>query len=226
VSALDRLLEPPESAAAREGRQLELAERTRLEYHEAYGRGNQLRVHGNGFVQFDLADDGSRRLHVWDESVPRQETATPVHDHVFAMRSTVLCGKLLHTELEALPPRPHDTARSLYAVHEAVQEEGTQNTELRPTGEVVRLRHGRRLALHAGETYEFPAGRFHTSGHRGLTATVMEKVDAPAGYGRPRVLVPLLGAPDNAFRRDGHDEGPLLALVGRALELAFALERE
>jgi len=200
------------------------AERAREGVARAAMCGRQLRVHGNGFVQLDL-DDGTTRLHVWDESVPRQAVATPVHDHVFAMRSTVLCGKLIHTELDALPPRPHDTARSLYSVHTARQEEGTQNTRLLPTGEVVRLRQRRRLALLPGQTYEFPAREFHTSGHRGLTATVMEKVDAPGSYGRPRVLVPLLQEPDNDFHRDGHDQAALRALVDRALELAFALER-
>lgn len=200
--------------------------KTRSELYLPDGQPKPARVHGNGFIQIDLNEDGSRRLHVWDETVPRQETATPVHDHVFAMRSSVLCGKLLHTELDALSPRPHDTARSLYQVHTARQEEGTQNTTLQPTGEVVRLRQRIRKALLPGQTYEFPAGEFHTSGHRGLTATVMEKVDAPDGYGRPRVLVPLLGQPDNEFHRDGHDQEVLWLLVLEALALAFALERE
>ena len=35
--------------------------------------GRKPRVHPNGFIQLDLNDAGTRRLHVWRDGIPRQE---------------------------------------------------------------------------------------------------------------------------------------------------------
>src|SRR3546814_5268128 len=58
-------------------------------------RGGRPRVHGNGFIQLDLTERG--RLHIWgDPRIPRQKTATPIHDHVFGFESTVVVGRLVN----------------------------------------------------------------------------------------------------------------------------------
>src|SRR4051812_43978314 len=50
------------------------------------------RVHPNGFIQLDLKP--GLRLHVWDVQIKAQEPPTPVHDHIFDMRSQVLLGQI------------------------------------------------------------------------------------------------------------------------------------
>lgn len=183
-----------------------------LDYETLRANGRTPRVHGNGFIQLDLNASGTWRLHVWHDDIPRQVVATPIHDHVFDMRSTVLRGTLIHEELE-----PRDSRFGAYKVYMAVQEEGTQNTILQPDGGYVKLDLVQRLVLGEGSIYTFPAGKLHTSDHVGLTATYMEKLEAPEGYGRPRVLVPYDKVPDNDFHRDGFDPEMLWAFIKDAL---------
>lgn len=83
-------------------------------------------------------------------------------------------------------------------------------------GEVT-LRLARRLILGAGSTYTFPAWNLHETNHVGLTATIMDKIAAPADYGRPRVLVPVGSKPDNDFHRDGFDPKELWPYIKGAL---------
>ena len=179
--------------------------------------GKKPRVHGNGFIQLDLNGNGTKRLHVWDESLPRQTVATPIHDHVFALRSTVILGTLIHEELEPYEDYDYGTHR----IYRAQQEEGTQNTILVPDKGLVRLSVVQRLVLGEGSIYTFPAWKLHQTDHIGLTATIMDKVDAPEEYGRPRVLVEKDSVPDNDFKRDGCDPAELWPYVYEAVGLAI-----
>jgi hypothetical protein len=180
-------------------------------------------VHGNGFIQLDLDYEGTTRLHVWDKDVPRQKVATPIHDHVFALRSHVIAGTLIHEELETYTP---SLFKPTHKVYRAQQEEGTQNTILVPDDGAVSLNVAERLVLGVGSVYTFPAWKLHQTDHVGLTATIMEKINAPQEYGRPRVLVPIGSQPDNEFHRDGFDPEILWPFIERALRLASWLERE
>lgn len=179
-----------------------------IDVAELRAAGRRPRVHGNGFIQLDLNDAGTRRLHVWHDAIPRQVVATPIHDHVFDMRSTVLTGTLVHEELE-----PRSSEYGTHKVYTAQQAAGTQNTILVPDAGLVSLDVVQRLVLGAGSIYTFPAGKLHTSGHHGLTATIMEKVNAPGDYGRPRVLVTFGEEPDNDFHRDGFAEDTLWPFI-------------
>lgn len=176
--------------------------------------GRNIRVHGNGFLQLDLTEDGKKRLHIWDYSLPRQEVATPIHDHVFDLRSEVLCGTLIHEELT-----PIVTNNGTHIVYRAEQQEGTQNTILVPDDDEVFLKVEQRLFLGAGSLYTFPAWHLHQTMNRGTTATVMEKKNAPDSYGRPRVLVEIGQEPDNDFHRDAFDPEDLWPLVGEVAHL-------
>lgn len=184
-----------------------------LVYDELRELGNIPRVHGNGFIQLDLNEDGTSRLHVWHDEIPRQATPTPIHDHVFNLRSTVLTGTLIHEEF-----LPGKTPLGTHRIYRAEQEEGTQNTILVPDEGNVNLYTTQRLVLGAGSIYTFAAGKLHLSDHVGLTATVMDKISAPEGYGRPRVLVPVDSEPDNDFHRDGFDPETLWPFIKDALD--------
>jgi hypothetical protein len=212
---------------------------------ELRAKGRQPRVHGNGFIQLDLNDEGTRRLHVWHDDIPRQEIPTPIHDHVFALRSKVIAGTLIHEELETIETASN---AATHRVFRAQQEPGTQNTILVPDEGVVELAVGQRLVLGAGSVYTFPAWKLHQTDYRGTTATIMDKVESSLQYtmehdgmcndytgcnsgcqwvpeyGRPRVLVPIGAEPDNNFRRDAHDPETLWPFIERALELARAME--
>lgn len=174
--------------------------------------GREPRVHGNGFVQLDLNDEGTQRLRVWDDDVPRQATYTGVHDHVFSMRSRVLVGTLIHTEYDYYPAIPGS-----HEVYRARREKGTQNTTLVPEGLSVVLETKQKLVLGAGSIYTFPAHKLHESTPRGLTATLMEKFQAPVDYGSPMVLVMNGYQPDNEFQRDGFDPEFLWSIIARAV---------
>jgi hypothetical protein len=170
-------------------------------------------VHGNGFIQLDLNPEGTIRLHVWDDEIPRQKVATPIHDHVFDLQSTVLLGTLIHETFEVPDWEGED-----YLVYTAQQQEGTQNTILAPVSTTpVNASITQRLILGKGSIYTFPAGEFHQSDHQGTTVTIMEKRNAPLDYGRPRVLVPVGQEPDNDFHRDAHDPDMLWDIIERAV---------
>lgn len=184
-------------------------------YEELRATNRRPRVHGNGFIQLDLTEDGSTRLHVFDQDIPRQTVATPIHDHVFNMRSTVLCGTLIHEVLEPVPDED-----GTHVVYKAQQEPGTQNTILKPSsGLPCLLEVEERLILGEGSVYLFPAGKLHQTDHRGTTVTIMEKVKATLDYGRPRVLVPVGQEPDNAFHRDSFESEFLWQFIEKGLVL-------
>lgn len=185
-------------------------------YEELRALGNKPRVHGNGFIQLDLNSSGTKRLHVWHEDIPRQEVATPIHDHVFDLRSTVLTGTLIHEELDVIDAWINPVGS--HRVYRAQQEPGTQNTILVPDEDTVSLEVVQRLILGPGSIYTFPAWHLHTTDHRGLTATVMDKINAPDSYGRPRVLVPVDSEPDNEFHRDGFEEEYLWSFIREAID--------
>jgi hypothetical protein len=170
----------------------------------------------------DLNPSGDQRLHVWSEQLPRQDVRSSIHDHVFGIRSHVICGTLINIHYDAVPCEPEDEGAC--DVLRAERIPGTQNTELRSSGEFVKLIETRRQRLPVGSTYTFPPFELHDTGFYGLTATIMGKVAAPDGYGRPRVLVPVGDKPDNNFDREGFDPEDLWPFVDKALRLARWLE--
>lgn len=180
-----------------------------LSYSELRASGKKPRVHGNGFLQLDLNDAGTKRLHIFSDDLPCQEVATPIHDHVFDMRSEVIYGTLIHEELATW-----DAAVGTHRIYRAQQEKGTQNTILVPDKGTVYLQVEQKLILGTGSIYTFRAWHLHQTEHKGFTATLMEKYNnPPKGYGRPRVLVPIGQKPDNDFHRDGFDEEFLWSFV-------------
>lgn len=169
---------------------------------------NEPRVHGNGFLQLDLPD--GRRLHVWDESLPKQKVSSSIHDHAFAFKSTVLTGELTHVVYDAFP-----NPAGGYDVLAPVRTEGTEDTKLEPTGERMMVFEEFRKTIRAGGTYRFEPQKFHDTICNTLTATIIEKLyrlDV-----EPRILIPHGESPDNEFDREAFNPDLLWSVIFRAL---------
>lgn len=184
------------------------------------------RVHPNGFIQLDL-DGGEvngsghlvtrRRLHVFpDIPIARQATDNPIHDHIFDMRSTVICGALLQWRRDYTLDHDGVPTHQIWTA----DYRNLHDTELRPTGVLVSESDSSCEEVITGGSYLQPAFTFHETKWRGLTATLMEKPLVYASF-RPRVLCRIGEEPDNDFAREGCDEEEVLwDLIRRALEKA------
>lgn len=116
--------------------------------------------HPTGFLVLTLLrNDGiALRLHLWPERAREHGTPCwPVHDHVWDLRSHVLCGEVASHRYEVLDDPRGDAV--LYAVRYG---EGRSSLMHRSERRVsVTPDVPRRVA--AGERYEVPAGEFHAS---------------------------------------------------------------
>lgn len=183
---------------------------------------NKPRIHPNGFIQLDLAND--TRLHVWpDGAIPRQGTVNTIHDHKFDMTSTVLCGELIQLRYHALP-EGHEFMALTSPTHEVYQAEGTgsqtRNSILQPTGNRVEPSLTSKVTLKAGESYTQPRYTLHDTQWNGLTATLMHKSNTDTDY-NPRVLCPIGAPPDNDYDRWKADEDLMWDYIHRAMALSF-----
>jgi|SRR5579859_563350 len=195
-----------------------------------YARANNRRprLHPNGFIQLDLAKDASVRLHVWPAvPLPAQKTRHPIHDHVFDMESTILCGHLRNVLYKALPLSDAEAAQAIfrpYRMYRATRI-AKDDTVLMPADEkfyaVVESAHE---DLEPGDTYYMQKGLLHDSVPLGLTCTLMYKLDLDVEY-RPVVAVPADIKPDNDFRRETFDESELWRNIFIALEIAEAIAK-
>jgi hypothetical protein len=173
-------------------------------------KGRRPRLHPNGFIQLDLTDNGSTRLHVWpDISLPAQKTSHPIHDHIFDMVSTVISGKLMNKMYESVPGNPS------HELHVAERINGN-DTILAATGLRGQLHTKRVDMIQTGQSYFVPAHHLHETIHLGLAATLMTKTSTPERGDRPHVAVPIGVEPDNDFRRETIDEEVLWSIIERA----------
>lgn len=189
---------------------------TGMNYKELHESGNTPRVHGNGFIQLDLAD--GKRLHVWDKNIPRQEVDTSIHDHAFGFHSKVICGTLINITYDI-----ESNDKGIYAVYTPIRVEGTEDTKLAPTGERVHLVTRESGKYPTGSEYYFKPLMFHETGHIGTTATIIEKTERLDV--EPRVLVPWGDQPDNSFDREAFNPEHLWMFIEKALELANEIQR-
>ncbi len=188
-----------------------------LEFKELLRSGRSPRVHPNGFIQLDLNDEHSKRLHVWPsiELPDRQKTKHPIHDHSFDMMSTVLTGKLTNETLVFLSTSDHPHVWEDHQEYRGVRI-GEEETILEPTGNFGCICVVKQECIRAGESYRIPAKAFHNNFADGLTATLMVKLSSEP-Y-NPRILVPVGVEPDNEFRR----ENTRPEILWEQIELALA----
>lgn len=188
-----------------------------LEFKKLLQSGRTPRVHPNGFIQLDLNDEHSMRLHVWPatELPDRQKTRHPIHDHSFDMVSTVLTGKLINEMLVFLLPTDYPDLIPNHQEHRGVKI-GQEETILKPSGIFGSVTDISREVVLPGQSYRVPAKMFHNSIAEGLTATLMTKLEGES-Y-NPRVLVPVGVHPDNEFRREQTNP----KILWEQIELALA----
>ncbi len=179
--------------------------------------GQRPRLHGNGFIQLDL--DSTRRLHVWHPRTQRaQSVYTPIHDHVFDMRSDVLHGGVVNVVYRA-KMNPREGAYELWGCEPA---EGS-NTILRKMRNMrCDLEEVMRLVVVPGSRYTHEAGVFHTTEPlHAVAVTVMTKINTLPTV-QPRVAVPFDTEPDNTHDRHAANEDVLWRLIEHA---AYGLRR-
>jgi hypothetical protein len=127
------------------------------------------RLHPNGFIQLEIVE--GLRFHVWPEKPIRvREPATPLHDHVFDLESTVLLGGLIDVAYEIDEHPEGDYEVCGVTCFASVR----RDAALEPTdGRRYKLRYVRARFIGRGQTYAIPAFAFHDSRPQGLTASLM-----------------------------------------------------
>lgn len=152
----------------------------------ALGEGVEPVLHPEGFAQIALdPPNGDWKVHVWDARLPRLADPDVLHDHIWDMTSTVLCGE----QRNILFTRP--TWRQLTGLNKTLPGELYDLYRARPIrhsasqpgagGKVLEKMYGIRLieqppvVVKAGETYSMKRFEFHRSEALPGTATLMHK---------------------------------------------------
>ncbi|MCF3134461.1 hypothetical protein [Streptomyces olivochromogenes] len=117
--------------------------------------------HPLGFVCLPILRDGSEGVcvHVFGapEAAP-DEAAPQVHSHSWELTSTVLYGRLGNRRMSVADV----TERPTHRVFEVLSDPSGVD-ELRPTQRLVRCAPDVEQTSGRGQTYDLPAGEFHTS---------------------------------------------------------------
>lgn len=143
------------------------------------------RVHPLGFYSFTLGGVDHRtnvRLHIWQGNAGQHDDLA-IHDHIFNMKSLVLCGSLLNKtyELEKI----ENIAGTLYSVD---YNEGKSTLSKIESG--YKIEPVKEELITAGQFYSLGAGQFHesikTSEDLAVTVVVTENVimKKPVVFGR------------------------------------------
>ena len=189
-----------------------------LNYDELRAMPGRPRLHPNGFIQLDLVEDKSLRLHVWPDSrLENQKTMHPIHDHSFDMDSTILTGCLTNLVYE-FQPSEYNAQVTLY---QAQRLAGSQDTVLAPAK--LKLNTGYLCLLGSFSKLYMPSAKYtlrkrllHDSIAHGLTATLMKKTNVST-YS-PLIAVPAGVVPDNDYSREDIQEEVLWHFIKKALD--------
>lgn len=183
--------------------------------------GHEPRLHGNGFLQFDLTP--VYRLHIWSRDLPpAQKVSTQLHDHIWDFTSKIVFGKLHDRQYDYRSVsllHEDDDHSGVYQIWETTYA-GGRNTRLVPVRQFIRLEPPEGCIYGIGECYEVKAGVFHQSRPvESPTMTIIEK--GAQTTARARVLVPAGTRPDNDF--DRHLKGAALEQLWLVLEQTLKL---
>jgi hypothetical protein len=175
------------------------------------------RVHPNGFIQLDL--DAQHRLHVWHPRLGiRQDSYSPVHDHIFGFESFIYSGRLVHVAY--LRGRSVAPTHERWRVAHAAAGETTVLARVEGEDPCVLVATDTTVCQ-AGERYGFVAYRLHETLSNEPTLTIMRKVPfsgmrAGTNCEGASVMVPIGQAPDNDFNREAFDAERLWTFVEEA----------
>ena len=171
------------------------------------------RVHGNGFIQLDL--EWPYRLNFWGPDIPRQETPTPIHNHVFDFYSRLLKGQMFNVRYDLQPGKD-------YHLYKPVPRHG-EDTELRLMGGYstsVKQTSIDQLSLQGEPStvtgYFMKRGDFHETEPLGNAVTligILPQNSIVSSELYPMVLVKAHELPDNTFDRHGFSENYLWDLI-------------
>jgi hypothetical protein len=189
---------------------------TSITYEQLRRSGEVPRLHGNGFIQLNLAGT-NERLHIWpDDGVKAQSVSTPIHDHVYSFKSRILLGTLSH-----LVYRTSFSNNGAYRLYQA-EPRAQEDTILVPiSGSRCNLILEEEHVLEQGDAYSFKAFEFHESRGSGLTATVMRKT--VVFDGKARVVCPADKNPDNDFNRYSVDQNLLWTYIKKVFDKIGAI---
>ena len=160
------------------------------------------KLHPQGFIQLDLSGDRSKRLHIWEPSIPRTAATDTMHNHVWKFKSTVLCGTLFDIKVE-----PKRNLAGNWEVWQAKPDRhvgGRGGKILQKTGARCAVDEEKIARIRAGETYSFRAFDFHDSVAVGYTATLFQK---GTDYGGDPLVICKRGQrPDNELPSEATPE--------------------
>lgn len=134
---------------------------------------------GFGALQSYIREGAERELraHIWHPSLIKAgiEESGLCHDHRFDMRSSVLAGRIIQTEIRLDPACDGDweTLRVLHA-REAMERGGSFHHDPIPTGDYF-YRTPVVYRIDAGYGYTFDKFAFHETRAYGVTITLVEK---------------------------------------------------
>lgn len=181
-----------------------------MDIHFLRRNGTNIRVHGNGFLQLDLAP--GERIHVFGHpQLPRQKVSTPIHNHRFGFRSKVLTGCLVNLTWAYCFDRTHRATHQGYTA----KPNDREDTRLEPVGDSAMLMLLGHEVLLPGHEYEMKPRQFHQSLADEPTVTYMRKTEVVEL--EPTVLCRLHMRPDNSFNRYDLDEPALWRILEESL---------
>lgn len=156
------------------------------------------RHHGTGMLQAYLPGSTTERVHVWHWKLirPGMRDSGAMHNHRYALESTVLAGSIVHTDLEVDQDGAGD--HWLWRIAAASK---SRDVDLVKVHRCNVHRHNTRM-VHAGETYRVEKWAFHHAEPSALTAVTYVRLEDKDEDGAALLLAPDGTTPVAAFQDD------------------------
>ena len=178
-------------------------------------KGLEWRRHGIGCLQAYVAEGANEtRIHVWhpDLMLPGIQISGNAHNHRFTLSSSVLFGRLRHTEWH-LAPEDSGTFETYDFVHARLQTNDNRS-KMRATGKRFSVTK-ECLVFREGDAYTFERGAFHDSQPESdLVVTLVFKKNQAEE--RAMVVAPADVPPVPAFGGPELDDKSIHSLLERA----------
>jgi hypothetical protein len=185
--------------------------RTLPPFNWLYRHGENIRLHGNRFIQIDLSKEV--RIHIWSDILPiAQERPAPIHDHAYSFTSHIVSGQLINVQY-----RISETVSSPFSMklcNEMAYDIWTVSADkniLEKTPKTAILKPNGIDYYRRGGEYRMWPKMIHAAAYVGHAITVCSV--SPPGPGAVRVFIPHNSTPDNVYRRDKYSADYLWDLV-------------